>query len=98
LVVSYVVEEASFINTLLEKIPGGDATVVQLAAKQETLESRLKEREKGSELVWYINRAGELLTILADDGTPCDYRIHTDNRSVADIASEIVHKIEWRLD
>lgn len=96
LIISYVVEDASFIDMLIESIPEGDVSVVQLSAKLETLKTRLSGREVGSGLTWHINRAGELVTSLTEESTPSDYRINTDNRTVTDVAEEIVNNMKWR--
>lgn len=96
LLVSYVVEEHSFIDSLSQVIPGGQVTTVQLSASTEILSARLEGREIGSGLDWHINRAAELSAILAVDSTPADYRIATDNRDVIDIAEELASKLQWR--
>ena len=98
LIVSYVVEHASFIDMLLNVVPEGDISTVQLTADLETLEARLIGREIGSGLKWHINRAAELTSSLAAVSTPCDYRINTERRVVTDIAEEIISKIAWRLN
>lgn len=96
LIISYVVEDTSFIDMLMESIPEGNVSTIQLSAELETLKTRLSGREIGSKLNWHINRAGELATSLADESTPSNYRINTDNRTVTDIAEEIVNNIKWR--
>lgn len=97
LVVSYVVEESSFIDSLRQFIPEGRVSVVQLSASMETLTSRLRRREIGSGLDWHINRAAELSSILVDDSVPCEHRVVTDGRAVIDIAEDIVSRVQWRL-
>ena len=83
---------------LLDAIPEGDISTVQLTADLETLKARLIGREVGSGLNWHINHAGELTSGLAAVSTPCDYRINTERRVVTDIAEEIVSKVAWRLN
>jgi len=97
LVISYVVEDKSFIERLLKIIPGADVSTIQLSADTATLEARLKGREIGSGLEWHLNRASELLSSLKAASTPSDYRISTEGRDVVDIAEEIVSKIDWRM-
>lgn len=98
LVVSYVVEDISFINMLLEVIPEAEVKTMQLSASLETLEARLSVREIGSGLNWHISRSAELADSLAEVITPSDYRINTDRRTVIEIAEEIVKKIDWRIE
>ena len=97
LIISYVVEEESFITELRNKI-SSSATVItfQLSADVETLHSRIRQRENGSGLEWHENRAGELHDILSRDSTPCDHRIKTEQRQVTEIAGEIVDLVRWR--
>lgn len=97
LVISEVVESPAFLDSLLQVIPEGEVTTVQLSASIGTLEARLREREIGSGLDWHINRAGELLNSLAEAPTPSDYRVETDGRAVIEIAEEIVALKAWRL-
>lgn len=96
LVISYVVEDASFIADLSKRIPSSTTVVFQLSANLETLHSRIQRRENGSELEWHKNRAGELLDILARQSTPCDHRINTDRKQAIDVAGEIVDEVRWR--
>jgi len=96
LVVSYVVEEKSFIDSILEIIPEGDVSTIQLSANSDTLKSRLVGREMGNSLEWHVNRAEELNSSLYDVKTPCNHRIDTDLRAIPEIAEEIVELIIWR--
>ena len=97
LVISYVVEDETFIERLLKIIPEADVCTMQLSADIATLEARLKGREIGSGLEWHLNRASELLSSLKAASTPSDHRISTEGRDVVDIAEEIVSKIDWRM-
>lgn len=95
MVISYVVEDDSFINTLTKVIPESEVTTVQLSASMKTLEARLSGREIGSGLEWHINRAGELVDSLALATAPSDLRIDTNGLTVIEIAEEIVNNIDW---
>ncbi|MGQ7845622.1 hypothetical protein ACUNV4_14150 [Granulosicoccus sp. 3-233] len=97
LVVSYVIEERSFIDSLLQLIPAGQVTTVQLSASMETLCTRLMQREIGSGLDWHLKRAVALSAILAAESAPANLRMATDGLQVIDIAQELVSRCQWRL-
>ena len=97
LIISYVVEEESFLTELSKKIPSSATVIFQLSAPIGTLYSRIQRRENDSGLVWHQNRACELLDILSRQSTPCDHRINTDHKQVTEIAVEIVDLVRWRL-
>ena len=96
LVVSAVVETPSFVDELRRAVPGAEPTVVQLSADTTTLHERLARREIGSSLDWHCRRALELVSILASDVVPCDHRVGTQDRSVADVTIELAHLVQWR--
>ena len=98
LVISYVVEDASFPEAIREVVPLGEVITVQLSASADNLESRLRGREIGSGLDWHINRAKELRASLAKNPTPADFRIDTDGRTIISVAEQIVAQIDWRED
>ena len=85
-------EDVAFIDMLMEAIPEGEVSTVQLSAKQNTLEARLRGSEVGSGLDWHINRAGQIVASLAAERTPVGHRIDADGRTVLAIAEEIVSK------
>ena len=97
LLISYVVEEESFLTELSKKIPSGETVIFQLSAAIGTLHSRIQHREVGSGLEWHQHRAGELLYTLSRQSTPCDHRINTDGKQVTEIAAEIVDWVRWRV-
>lgn len=96
LVISYVVEEESFITELTKQISPSVPIIFQLSADIGTLHSRIQCRENGSELEWHKNRATELLDSLSHQSTPCNHRIKTDRKQVTEIAGEIVDLVRWR--
>ena len=97
LVVAYVIEEQSFIRQLVSAVGLAQVYTVQLSAQQDTLEARLKQRETGANLAWHLRRAQKLSKLLARTGVPCDCRIATDQRTIEEVAEEVVAKIKWRL-
>jgi len=96
LVVSTVVEEHKFIAQLESSIPDSKAITIQMFASPNTLKKRVEKREIGSGFEWHQKRAIELLDILSSESAPCDFRISTEDRSITQIAEEIVDKIRWK--
>jgi hypothetical protein len=96
LVIAYVVEHQAFIEDLQAVIPNSAMVTVQLGATVETLQQRVRYRETGSGLDWHLRRAVELARRLESLETPCDQRIRTDGRSVAEIATAILEQVVWR--
>lgn len=50
LVLSYVVEEQKFLSDVARAVPGAEITIVQLKARSETLQERVRRREVGAGL------------------------------------------------
>lgn len=96
LIVSSVVEDWSFIDHLSRAIPGSRVITFQLFASPGTLKSRVEKREIGSGLDWHKSRAIELLSILSAETVPCNWRIDTEEKSITDLAEEIVRQVSWK--
>lgn len=69
---------------------------VLLTAADDTANRRLAGREIGSDLDRHVRRSAEMATRLAADAPPWVTRIGTDDRTVTDIAAEIVAYTGWR--
>lgn len=69
---------------------------VLLTASDDTANRRLAGREIGSELDRHVRRSAEMARRLATEAPPWVARIRTDDRTVADIAAEIVAYTGWR--
>lgn len=94
-VIPNVMEDREEIKHIEEAIPGAVVTVVRLTAPIETIHNRIKGREKSEKsLQWYLNRAEELSKQLADKHIE-DFVVDTDNKTIQNVAKEILEKGNW---
>ena len=75
-------------------IPNSRPVICQLKANDETLIARIRKREIGSGVDWHERRSLEMSANLKE-GAPADFWVDTDNRSVVEIAKEIVGQVVW---
>ena len=94
LIVARVVETRGELEDIQQAIPGSRPTVCQLRASDEMLIDRVRIREVGSGRDWHEVRALELAQSL-QRRAPADFVVDTDDRSVPQIADEIVGQVEW---
>ncbi len=94
LIVARVVETPGELDNIQRAIPGSKATVCQLRARDEVLIDRVRTREVGSGRVRHEARALELAQSL-QKGAPVDFIVDSDDRTVLQIADEIVGRVEW---
>jgi hypothetical protein len=73
-----------------------DVTAVLLTADESTIRRRLGERETGSQLAAHIARGAILATQLVEAAPPWVVRIPTDDRTVTDLASQLIALTGWR--
>jgi len=94
-IIPNVVEDLSEVGHIEQAIPGANVTVVRLTAPVPTIHNRLREREKSEKsLNWHLNRAVELSAHLEKMKVE-DVVINTENKSVDEVAKEILIKVEW---
>ncbi|MFE7315464.1 hypothetical protein ACFU7T_20635 [Streptomyces sp. NPDC057555] len=75
--------------------PGVRIVRVLLTATDATAEARLTGRERGSELARELANSARKARMLDDRATADTLRVVTDNRSVPDIATELVTATGW---
>lgn len=95
LIIADVVETRQFLREIQTAIPHAQLVTCQLSASVAELENRVRRRELGSGLEWHVKRSAELAGILERADVPCDFRIVTDGRSVAEIAGDMVDLVPW---
>ena len=78
----------------LERFAGWQTTVVRLTAPPAVLEGRIRRREIGAGLEWHLARAVELQAHWIEHPVE-DFLVETDERTVRDIALEVLERIRW---
>ncbi|NTU47010.1 hypothetical protein HGA88_05275 [Candidatus Roizmanbacteria bacterium] len=95
IVIPNVLEKKSNIKHIEEAVPGAKVIVVRLGASLETIHDRLRGRPQSQKfLEWNLKRADELNATLEREQLE-DYIVDTENKSIGEIAEEIVKKIGW---
>jgi deoxyadenosine/deoxycytidine kinase len=94
LVVADVVTEGGKLARYADAVPGAAITVVRLDASLEVIRSRLRRREGGEALAWSERRAEELLESMRAARLE-QLLIETGERSVEEIAAELLVRIGW---
>lgn len=91
LIVPLVVETRAVAEEIL---PGAALTVARLTASRPAVDERLRKREIGVGLDWHLARARELEAHWRQHPVE-DFLVETDDRSVRDIALEVLTRSGW---
>ena len=75
-------------------VPAADTTVCRLTASVETMEARVRICESGVSQREYVSRAAELNAIL-DRAHLEDFSVVNENRSLTEVAQEMLVKAGW---
>jgi len=96
LVLAGVVENVEDRDRYREAL-GVDLTVARLRADLDQVRRRLHGRHRDDEdgLRWHLHRSGELDAILDRAGV-AEIEVWTDDRTVAEVAAEVVKRARWR--
>jgi broad-specificity NMP kinase len=94
LIIADVVESRVMIADYQAVVPGAHVVIVRLHAALHTIVQRLGGRESGENLIWHQQRAAELHAQMERDCVE-DHRIMTDNKSIEEIAQEVIEQIGW---
>ncbi len=81
------------LTTAMDDSP--QVTAVLLTCSDATARQRLSQREIGSELNWHIERSDLMARRLDKRAPDWVHRVTTDNRTVADIATEVKALTGW---
>ncbi len=94
LILADIVESRDELERYREAIPGADILVIRLQASLSTLAERVRLREAGAGLDRHLRRAAELAAIMEQNRVQ-DILINTNNKSVSQIAQEILVRSKW---
>jgi hypothetical protein len=78
-----------------EAVPNAAITVVRLYASEEVLLERVRRREVGSGLEYQARRSVEQAHLMAHQSTESVLTVNTSERSVADVAGDILRRTGW---
>jgi len=94
LILARVLWERDSLSRYERAIPGAEITVVRLTAPLPVIQERIRGREIGAGLDWYLARAAELDTHWRANPVE-DLLVETDQRSVRSLAEEILSSAGW---
>jgi adenylylsulfate kinase-like enzyme len=94
LILARVLWEPESLTLYRRAIPVAEITVVRLTAPLDVLEERLRRREVGSAIDWYLARARECEERWSRDPVG-NVLIQTAGRDVRTIAQEILDTLRW---
>jgi hypothetical protein len=92
--VARAVEDAAQLHLLREIVPAGNTAVCRLTASMEIMKRRVMTREAGISQQDYVARVEELNAIL-DQAHLEDFSVVNENRSLADVAFEMLVTAGW---
>jgi adenylylsulfate kinase len=94
LLIACVIEKRSDLDGFREAVPGADILVVRLRATPETLQARVRKRNRGTGMEWDLNRAVELAALM--DAQPVeDMLVDTEDRDPPTIARDVLKRAGW---
>jgi tRNA uridine 5-carbamoylmethylation protein Kti12 len=91
------IENRTELELCRRAVSATNALVCRLAASLDTMQQRVKTRETGVSQREYLARVAILNDIL-DRAQLEDFRVISENRSVSDVAHEMLVKAEWIAD
>ena len=94
LILARVLWERDSIARYEEALPGAEITVVRLSAPLSIVEARIRHREIGAGLDWYLARAAELDAHWRANPVE-DLLVDTSDRSVRAIAEDVLKQVGW---
>jgi predicted kinase len=92
--IAEAVEDREELDRLRRVVPGSEVLVCRLTAAIDTMQDRLRIREPGMLQAQFLARAGELEQIL-NEASVEDFTVVNDQRSVTDVARELLERAGW---
>lgn len=91
LIIPYVIESQQDIDNFRANVSNADILAIRLTASAAILEDRLRNRPMGGSLEWHLARAQELTNHYASNNIS-DIVIDTDNKTIHEVAEEVIAK------
>ena len=93
-VIAVAVESGEILADLQAAFPGTTITVARLSVSAQTMESRLRVREPGIRQAEFLERSRQLDQTLTAAALE-DFTLTNDDRSVTDVAQELLQRAGW---
>ncbi len=97
LLIAVAIESAKDLDRLRAALRDASLTVCRLRAAVETMQKRVRERERGIFQQRYVDRVATLESRL-DEARVEDYAVDTEGRTVTDAAREMLQRAGWLAD
>jgi hypothetical protein len=94
LLLAYAVDHQAALNRVKETLPGAEIIVCRLRAPLETMRQRVRLREPGFLQQQFVARVAELEMLLDRAGVE-DFAIDNADRSVTEVAREMLTRAGW---
>ena len=94
LIVARALEDRTELDRIRKAVSGSKVTVCRLMANKETMQERVRHRDSGTLQHSYVARVTELNAIL-DRSHLEDFSVVNENRSVTDVAQEMLMRSGW---
>ncbi|MEM9269975.1 MAG: hypothetical protein AAGA78_13670, partial [Pseudomonadota bacterium] len=94
LIVPRVIERRAEAEAIAQATEHGSYTLIRLCADEDTLHSRLREREPEEEHAWYLNRATQLVAS-HEHAALENLCLDTTDKLVSEVATEIRSYLSW---
>ncbi len=92
--VARAIEDRAQLELCRDIIPARETVICRLTASVETMQQRVKMRESGMSQAEFVARVAKLNAILDRAGLE-DFTVTNENRSLNDVASEMLVKARW---
>ncbi len=92
--VARAIEDSAQLELCRDIIPAVNTAVCRLTASIETMKRRVQERDLGISQAEYVARVAQLSVIL-DRARLEDFAVTNENRSLTDVALEMLAKAKW---
>ena len=94
LLIARVIEDRKELDGYRAAVPGAEIVVVRLRASPSTLQKRVRQRGEGRGMLWHLERAVELATLM-DAQHVEDVIVETEDRQPAELARETLRRVGW---